>query len=146
MSDYTYRLRASDSKLSFTPPQYAFLTTGAQPQVSSGQCIIHFDVPADLQPPVFMYYKLTNFFQNHRRYVASMDTDQLKGKNVSPSTLNNGHCKPLALPPHTSMYLGSSDCLSRTVSTFFAQMPRARAEGGMSCSRFSRSVAFQASR
>lgn len=43
-----------------------------------------------------MYYRLTSFYQNHRRYVKSMDSDQLKGKAVSASTLNGGDCKPLA--------------------------------------------------
>jgi len=44
-----------------------------------------------------LYYKLTNFYQNHRRYVKSLDSDQLKGKFVSPKDLNNGDCKPLAI-------------------------------------------------
>lgn len=45
---------------------------------------------------VFLYYKLTKFYQNHRRYVKSLDSDQLKGKAVSFSDLKNGDCKPLA--------------------------------------------------
>jgi len=34
----------------------------------------------DMVAPVFMYYELDNFFQNHRRYVESRDNTQLKGK------------------------------------------------------------------
>jgi len=34
----------------------------------------------DMVGPVFMYYELDNFFQNHRRYVESRDNTQLKGK------------------------------------------------------------------
>lgn len=30
-----------------------------------------------MEAPVFVYYELTNFYQNHRRYVASRDDDQL---------------------------------------------------------------------
>lgn len=56
---------------------------------------MRFSLPADLQPSVFMYYKLTNFFQNHRRYVQSLDTDQLKGKGVSVKDLHDSDCKPL---------------------------------------------------
>lgn len=32
------------------------------------------------QGPVFLYYALDNFFQNHRKYVKSRDDDQLMGK------------------------------------------------------------------
>lgn len=41
-----------------------------------------------------MYYKLTNFYQNHRRYVKSVSPDQLKGDAVSISTANS-ECNPL---------------------------------------------------
>jgi hypothetical protein len=30
-----------------------------------------------MEAPVFLYYELSNFYQNHRRYVASRDDDQL---------------------------------------------------------------------
>jgi hypothetical protein len=44
-----------------------------------------------------MYYRLTNFYQNHRRYVQSLDLNQLKGDAVSYSTINGGTCDPLAV-------------------------------------------------
>ncbi|KAJ7208157.1 CDC50/LEM3 family [Mycena haematopus] len=82
-----------------TPPKYAFLdntgnTTVTAPE-DKKQCIIQFDVVADIDPSLFLYYKLTNFYQNHRRYVKSLSSDQLKGKFVSNSALNKGDCKPL---------------------------------------------------
>ncbi|KAH7137760.1 ligand-effect modulator 3 family [Dactylonectria macrodidyma] len=43
-------------------------------------CTITFLLPDDLQPPVLFYYHLTNFHQNHRKYVTSLDEAQLKGK------------------------------------------------------------------
>lgn len=43
-----------------------------------------------------MYYKLTNFYQNHRRYVKSLNTDQLKGDAKDVGDLEDGDCKPLA--------------------------------------------------
>lgn len=88
---YHYDLRSSDSHLSFAAPQWSYT---AQP---NSTCRIHFELPADLKPPVFLYYQLTNFYQNHRRYVQSLDTDQLKGKAVDVGTLKNGNCKPLAV-------------------------------------------------
>lgn len=36
-----------------------------------------------LQSNVFMYYGLSNFYQNHRRYVKSRDDSQLNGDNGS---------------------------------------------------------------
>ncbi|KAF9941784.1 hypothetical protein BGZ65_001396 [Modicella reniformis] len=43
-------------------------------------CDITLTIPVDLQPPVMMYYKLTNFYQNHRKYTKSLDHKQLKGE------------------------------------------------------------------
>ena len=33
-----------------------------------------------MKAPVYFYYKLENFYQNHRRYVKSRNDDQLAGK------------------------------------------------------------------
>lgn len=57
-----------------------------------------------MKPPVFMYYRLTNFYQNHRRYVKSLDVDQLKGKAVDNKTLDGGSCDPLKLDPSGKAY------------------------------------------
>lgn len=94
---FNYRLRSSDAHLTFNVPQYAFVDNAAATNASEAkQCFIRFDVPADLDPTVLLYYKLTNFYQNHRRYVKSLNTDQLRGKAVSFSDLKNSDCKPLA--------------------------------------------------
>ncbi|KAI9893749.1 MAG: hypothetical protein M1814_005965 [Vezdaea aestivalis] len=60
-------------------------------------CSLTFNIPNDVQPPILFYYRLTNFYQNHRRYVKSLDNDQLKGKPVSNGTINGGSCDPLQL-------------------------------------------------
>lgn len=57
-------------------------------------CYIQFELPRDLKPPLYMYYKLTNFYQNHRKYVESYDLEQLKGNAVSSDSLTD-KCKPL---------------------------------------------------
>lgn len=44
---------------------------------------------------MFLYYKLTNFFQNHRRYVKSLNTDQLKGDAVDEKSISSSDCSPL---------------------------------------------------
>ena len=96
-SDYTYKLRAVSSDLTVNPPQYVFLDltgTDGVTNATARQCVLQFDVPADIQPPVMLYYKLSNFYQNHRRYVKSASLDQLTGKKPSSSSLSND-CSPL---------------------------------------------------
>ncbi|GBE82525.1 cell cycle control protein [Sparassis latifolia] len=96
---YSYRLRSSESKAPVTPPQFAFLDQSNNTSIdvsAQRQCIIQFDVPINLEPTVLLYYKLTNFYQNHRRYVNSLDQKQLKGSYVAPHSLNSGECSPLA--------------------------------------------------
>ncbi|QBM90388.1 LEM3 (ligand-effect modulator 3) family / CDC50 family protein [Metschnikowia aff. pulcherrima] len=58
------------------------------------KCLLQFNLPHDLPAPIYMYYKLTNFYQNHRKYVSSYDLAQLGGTAVSADdvTLN---CDPL---------------------------------------------------
>lgn len=49
-------------------------------------------VPKKMKSPIYVYYELTNFYQNHRRYVKSRNDQQLRGDKVS--SLDS--CKPLA--------------------------------------------------
>ncbi|MEE6468295.1 hypothetical protein FKM82_008247 [Ascaphus truei] len=46
-------------------------------------CMVNFTVPEAIQGDVFIYYGLSNFFQNHRRYVISKYDTQLLGRNVT---------------------------------------------------------------
>ncbi|KDQ60590.1 hypothetical protein JAAARDRAFT_67030 [Jaapia argillacea MUCL 33604] len=103
---YTYRLRASESGAHpSNPPQYAFINNASNPDVTAQRvCVIDFEIPADLGPTVLLYYKLTNFYQNHRRYVKSLDSNQLKGSAVSVSDLNSGDCKPVATRDNKAIY------------------------------------------
>lgn len=101
---YSYQLRAADSKAQYNAPQYAFIQNSSAPLESQSQCVIQFDVPANLEPTVLLYYKLTNFYQNHRRYVNSLDADQLKGKNRTVSDLKKGDCKPVAVEGNQVIY------------------------------------------
>ncbi|EEU45041.1 uncharacterized protein NECHADRAFT_69306 [Fusarium vanettenii 77-13-4] len=61
----------------------------------TNRCHLKFTLPEEMGPPVLFYYHLTNFYQNHRRYVLSFDSDQLKGKARSYSDIKNGDCGPL---------------------------------------------------
>ncbi|XP_043245303.1 cell cycle control protein 50A-like [Amphibalanus amphitrite] len=55
-------------------------------------CHINFNVTESLNGRVYMYYGLTNFYQNHRRYVKSRDVNQLMGQ--TDSALSD--CSPFA--------------------------------------------------
>ena len=94
---YSYRLNAGHSSASFTRPKYAFINNGTSSEGVQGQCLVQFDVPYDLGPSVLLYYRLTNFYQNHRRYVQSYDSDQLLGKERSADDLDDSNCKPVAV-------------------------------------------------
>ncbi|KAJ6189812.1 hypothetical protein N7519_004720 [Penicillium mononematosum] len=71
------------------------------PATNTTTCSLFFDIPETLGPPVYLYYRLTNFYQNHRRYVQSFNQDQLKGKAVRNATLANGTCEPCAVDDAT---------------------------------------------
>ncbi|KAJ3090123.1 hypothetical protein HDU96_003528, partial [Phlyctochytrium bullatum] len=55
------------------------------------RCSLLLDVPKALPGPVYMYYRLTKFYQNHRKYVKSLDWRQL---GAAPATSVVG-CKQL---------------------------------------------------
>lgn len=56
-------------------------------------CEINFTLPIEFNGKVYMYYGLTNFYQNHRRYVKSRDDNQLLGK-LSQDVSSD--CEPFA--------------------------------------------------
>ncbi|EME47360.1 hypothetical protein DOTSEDRAFT_69331 [Dothistroma septosporum NZE10] len=63
--------------------------------VDTAVCRLQFYIPDDIGPPVLLYYQLTNFYQNHRRYVQSFDQDQLKGTYQDNKTISGSDCDPL---------------------------------------------------
>ncbi|KAI9807508.1 MAG: hypothetical protein M1825_005448 [Sarcosagium campestre] len=66
-------------------------------KVETKVCSLSFYIPNEIGPPVYLYYRLTNFYQNHRRYVKSLDQAQLKGDFISNDTISGGLCNPLRL-------------------------------------------------
>ncbi|NP_001080854.1 transmembrane protein 30A L homeolog [Xenopus laevis] len=56
-------------------------------------CIINFTLDYAFESNVFMYYGLSNFYQNHRRYVKSRDDSQLNGDKNS-LTNPSKECEP----------------------------------------------------
>lgn len=70
-------------------------TGSSRAQVNTSACHIQFYLPDRIKPPVLLYYQLTNFYQNHRRYVQSFDQNQLKGTFQDNKTISGSDCDPL---------------------------------------------------
>ena len=47
-----------------------------------------------MKAPVYLYYQLENFYQNHRRYVKSRSFDQLRGEDISEDDVKS-ECDPI---------------------------------------------------
>ena len=60
------------------------------------QCNINFTLTKDMKKDVFIYYRLKNFYQNHRRYISSKSYKQLKGKIMKESEIKDD-CEPIIL-------------------------------------------------
>jgi hypothetical protein len=61
------------------------------------KCQIRFKLEKEIAGPVFMYYRLTNFYQNNRLYSRSISYKQLAGKPQSFEKLRDD-CYPLIGP------------------------------------------------
>lgn len=66
---------------------------------------VDFQINVDMKAPVYVYYELSNFYQNHRRYVKSRDDDQLAaGNGVDPSaSAYSSNCDPRSTSSYTSV-------------------------------------------
>jgi hypothetical protein len=65
-------------------------------------CTIRFNIAKSFNAPVFIYYRLTNFYQNHRKYVRSFSEAQLRGEAVSAADLAYS-CEPLDVDKVTNV-------------------------------------------
>lgn len=53
-------------------------------------CTVNLLVTKNMKPPIYVYYQLDNYYQNHRRYVKSRSDSQLRGNHIS----SYSSCKP----------------------------------------------------
>jgi hypothetical protein len=58
-------------------------------------CTITFSVTEKMTGPVYLYYQLDNFYQNHRRYVKSRSDAQLMGTILYADDTALADCEPL---------------------------------------------------
>lgn len=102
---YSQNFNTNSSSGLELPPEWRHERNTSSNIANASNCIIRFTLPTDLNPPVLFYYKLTNFFQNHRRYVKSVLEAQLNGKALTADeVLSHGTCTPLQVAPDGKPY------------------------------------------
>lgn len=47
-----------------------------------------------MEKPVYLFYELDNFYQNHRRYIKSKSAAQLSGESIDTTTAEK-YCDPI---------------------------------------------------
>lgn len=70
-------------------------------------CKIQFHVPHKIKGPLYFFYRMENFYQNHRRYAKSFSEDQIEGKAASTNTIKNTagiNCQPLSVNSEGKKY------------------------------------------
>jgi len=83
----------SDQTFSTTAyPDHTTCTQGADTHGSSCLKEISMTIDADMDSPVYMYFELSNFYQNHRRYVKSRCDLQLMDQSDRGTT---DQCSPI---------------------------------------------------
>ncbi|KAL5006377.1 hypothetical protein ScPMuIL_015183 [Solemya velum] len=74
------------------------------------KCKVELNLEEEFSKPVYMYYGLSNFYQNHRRYVRSRDDNQLHGDAISPADLLDD-CEPFKIKKiNSTMEEGIAPC------------------------------------
>ncbi|KAG6542445.1 hypothetical protein Mapa_016135 [Marchantia paleacea] len=68
--------------------------THIQNPSSNKTCHVTVSVKDDMDAPIYVYYQLDNFYQNHRRYVKSRNDKQLRGDSGAANETDG--CKPEA--------------------------------------------------
>jgi hypothetical protein len=59
------------------------------PRQDRNPCFVDITVKETMAPPIYVYYKLTNYYQNHRRYVKSRSDQQLRDDISVPTEPND---------------------------------------------------------
>lgn len=95
-------------------------------------CSIQFEIENEIGPPVLLYYRLTNFYQNHRRYVKSEDPEQLQGTFRSNSSISGSDCDPLKLDSKGKAYYPCGLIANSVFNDTFSQLTRLNPASGQS--------------
>ncbi|KAG1447059.1 hypothetical protein G6F46_011632 [Rhizopus delemar] len=97
---FSYKFTSENTTVVYAP-SYKY----EQPSNSSvgGTCSIQFSIPMQLKAPIYLYYRLSNFYQNHRKYVKSLNYNQLHGDAISEGEAISS-CSPMAVSPDGKIY------------------------------------------
>ncbi|OJD28691.1 lem3 cdc50 family protein [Diplodia corticola] len=95
-------------------------------------CSLQFEIENEIGPPVLLYYRLTNFYQNHRRYVKSEDPSQLQGTFRSNSSISASDCDPLTLDSKGKAYYPCGLIANSVFNDTFSQLKRLNPASGES--------------
>ena len=69
-------------------------------------CTIDYEIPEDMDKPIFIYYKLYGFFQNNRRFMKSKSQKQLMGEKTTLDEMKSDEdCDPI----YTNADMGFED-------------------------------------
>lgn len=81
-------------------PKWKYVLNETEQDIAEqGTCQIQFQVPNDIGPAVYMFYRVENFHANHRRFAKSYSEDQLNGDAASLGAIKNTvgqNCEPLS--------------------------------------------------
>lgn len=83
-------------------PQWRLIRNDAN-NLNNITCQLLFEIPNNIKSPLYVYYHLTNYYQNHRKYIESFDINQLKGAALFPHQLDT-NCHPFKEIDGKSIY------------------------------------------
>ena len=70
-------------------------------------CEKEINIGSTIKAPIYVYYQLDNFYQNHRRYVKSRSNLQLMGNDLPEDQLDD--CDPIKLNKDLGIQLSVSE-------------------------------------
>lgn len=127
-SKYVFSQFKNQSKLLIQWRQEPINVTFGPNTNTTQNCVLQFQIPEDMGPPVLFYYQLTNFFQNHRRYVSSFDANQLVAK--SGYTAVSSDCDPLTSDGNGKNYYPCGLIANSVFNDTFSNLTSVGTSGG----------------
>lgn len=99
-----FRTKEDDIK----KPQWKLATDDSQRFKDERKvCQLQFQVPNDLSPPIYFFYRLHKFYANHRRYAKSFSEEQIEGNAASVDVIKHTmgqNCDPLSVDSDGKKY------------------------------------------
>lgn len=83
-----------EDTVTYDGPEIKLTAPGPNTCLSGDNCNLQFTLSADVEGPLYVYYGLDNFYQNHRLYVKSQYVNQLMGKPITDIAALQTDCSP----------------------------------------------------